>query len=32
MKGGKLGGSRCGSVLRLRDDVGITNCEGCLIL
>jgi hypothetical protein len=28
-EGRKLGGSRCGSVMRLRDDVGITNCEGC---
>jgi hypothetical protein len=34
--GGKLGGSRCDSVMRLRDEVsdevGITNCEGCVVV
>jgi hypothetical protein len=35
MKGGKLGSSRCGSVMRrvMRlHHVGVTNCEGCVVV
>jgi hypothetical protein len=35
MKGGELGSSRCGSVMRrvMRlHHVGVTNCKGCVVV